>query len=41
MRASAFVIDNDPFFNSGSEQLAALSVRSRDAHAHIAQDRPR
>jgi putative ABC transport system substrate-binding protein len=27
MRASALVIGNDPFFNSRSEQLAALSVR--------------
>jgi hypothetical protein len=27
MRASAFVIDNDPLFNSRSERLAALSVR--------------
>jgi hypothetical protein len=27
MRASALVIDNDPFFNSRSGQLAALSVR--------------
>jgi putative tryptophan/tyrosine transport system substrate-binding protein len=27
MRASALVIGNDPFFNSRSEQLGALSVR--------------
>jgi hypothetical protein len=41
MLAGALVIGNDPFFKSRSEQALSHERPPRDAHAHIAQGRPR